>query len=155
MTSSPQPSVTLRFKRLDDRAILPEYKSALAAGLDLAACLPPGETIVIPPREIRMIRCGFAMAIPPGYEGQVRPRSGLASKFGVTLPNSPGTIDADYRGEMMVPLINHGQQPYTVEHGSRVAQLVIAAVAHARLEEVDSLDDTPRGAGGFGATGGH
>lgn len=150
-----QPRVTLRFKRLDPRAVLPEYKTALAAGLDLAACVPEGQTVTIPPREIRMIRCGFAMAIPPGYEGQVRPRSGLASKFGVTLPNAPGTVDADYRGEMMVPLINHGSEPYVVEHGARVAQLIIAPVAHAAVEEVHELDGTVRGAGGFGSTGGH
>lgn len=150
-----QPRVTLRIQRLDPRAVLPEYKSALAAGLDLAACLPEGQTVVIPPGQIRMIRCGFAMAIPPGFEGQVRPRSGLASKFGVTLPNAPGTIDADYRGEMMVPLINLGREPYTVEHGTRVAQLVIAPVAHAEVTTVHELDHTPRGAGGFGSTGGH
>ncbi len=145
--------VTLRLKRLDARAILPDYKSDLAAGMDLAACLPEGERIVIAPRQIAMIRLGFAVAIPPGFEAQVRPRSGLASRFGVTLPNAPGTVDADYRGEMMVPLINHGPEPFTVEHGTRVAQMVIAPVAHARLDVVDELDSTARGSGGFGSTG--
>ncbi len=148
MTDSP---VSLRVKRLDPRATLPAYQSELAAGLDLAACL--GEPITIDPGRIAMVRTGIAIAVPPGYEAQVRPRSGLASKHGVSMPNAPGTIDADYRGEVLVPVINHGREPFTVTHGMRIAQMVIAPVAHARVAEVDSLDETRRGAGGFGSTG--
>lgn len=147
------PSVPVRVKRLDPRAILPEYKSDLAAGMDLSACMGEGEKITIGPKQIVMVRCGFAMALPEGFEAQVRPRSGLASKFGVTLPNAPGTVDADYRGEMMVPLINHGPEPFVVEHGTRVAQMVIAPVSRAAMAVVDELDTTARGAGGFGSTG--
>ena len=146
-------TVNIRLKRLDPRAIVPEYKSDLAAGMDLAACVPEGEKVTIMPRQIAMIRLGFAVAIPAGYEAQVRPRSGLASRFGVTLPNAPGTVDADYRGEMMVPLINHGPEPFVVEHGTRVAQMVIAPVSHAQVAVVEELDATVRGAGGFGSTG--
>jgi dUTP pyrophosphatase len=105
------------------------------------------------PGEIRVIPCGFAMAIPPGFEAQMRPRSGLSSKHGLTLINSPGTVDADYRGEVRVPLVNHGKEPFTVERGMRVAQMVIAAVPSVTFEEVEELDETARGAGGFGHTG--
>jgi dUTP pyrophosphatase len=143
----------LRIRKLDPRAILPQYHSALAAGLDLAACLAEGQRLEVPPGAIVVVPTGFAMAIPEGYEAQIRPRSGLASKFGVTLPNSPGTIDADYRGEVKVPLINLGKAPFTVEHGTRIAQMVIAPVAHASVQVVDELDETARGAGGFGSTG--
>ena len=121
--------------------------------MDLAACLPEGEVVVIPPGEVRMIPCGFAMALPHGWEAQVRPRSGLASKHLVTLPNTPGTIDADYRGQVMAPLLNHGKQAFTVEHAMRIAQMVIAPVARALVVEVESLDETARGEGGFGSTG--
>ncbi len=152
MTDSP----ALRVKKLDPRAALPAYQSELAAGLDLAACLPPDSTgVVIAPGRIARIGTGLAVAIPPGFEGQVRPRSGLASKLGVTLPNAPGTIDADYRGEVIIALINLGPEPYTVTHGMRVAQMIIAPVAHATVREVAELDDTRRGSGGFGSTGGH
>jgi dUTP pyrophosphatase len=151
-TSRPPP---VRIKLLSPRATTPRYQTDLAAGLDLAACLPEGERVTIQPRDIAMIPCGFAIAIPRGYEGQVRPRSGLASKLGVTLPNAPGTIDADYRGEVKVPLINHGREPYVVEHGTRIAQMVIAPILHADLRIVEDLDETSRGAGGFGSTGGH
>lgn len=151
--------VVVRFRRLDTHATLPAYQTAHAAGLDLAACLPrvPFQTdeVIIRPGEIKKIPLGFAVAIPIGYEGQVRPRSGLSTRFGVTVPNAPGTVDADYRGEMFVALINLGPEPYTVRHGARVAQMVIAPVSHARIEEVDELDETPRGAGGFGSTGDH
>jgi|SRR6185295_15506758 len=143
----------LQIKKLDVRAVTPRYHSDLAAGLDLSACLGEGERIVIEPGRIAMVKTGIAIAIPAGYEAQVRPRSGLASKFGVTLPNSPGTIDADYRGEVMVPLINHGREPFTVEHGARIAQMVIAPVSRAAVVEVESLDGTARGVGGFGSTG--
>lgn len=144
---------TLHVRKLDPRAVTPAYQSALAAGLDLAACLPDGETLTILPGRIAVVRTGFAVAIPAGYEGQVRPRSGLATKFGVTLPNAPGTIDADYRGELMVPLINLGSEPFEVSHGMRVAQMVIAPVAKARVQEVEDLEATVRGVGGFGSTG--
>lgn len=103
--------------------------------------------------DILFIACGFAMAVPVGYEAQVRPRSGLASKHGISMPNAPGTIDADYRGEVKVPLINLGRNPFVIEPGMRIAQMVIAPVAHCVLEEVDTLDETIRGDGGFGSTG--
>ncbi len=146
----------LRVKRLDDRAILPQYKSQLAAGLDLAACLPRhdmGETVTLQPMQIVKIPLGYACAIPPGYEGQVRPRSGLSTKFGISLPNAPGTIDADYRGEMFIALINLSTQPYTISHGDRIAQMIIAPIAHATIREVEELEDTDRGSNGFGSTG--
>lgn len=143
----------VRLKRLDPRASLPAYQTEGAAGMDLSACLPQGETLTLQPGDIRLIPLGFALAIPRGYEGQVRPRSGLASKFGVTVPNAPGTIDSDYRGPMIVALQNLGREPFTVEHGMRIAQLVIAPVTRAALVEVASLDATERGSGGFGSTG--
>lgn len=140
-------------KKVSPRATVPAYQSARAAGLDLAACLPEGEQILIRPGEIARVPIGIAMAIPDGFEGQVRPRSGLASKHGVTLPNAPGTIDADYRGEVLVPLINLGREAFEVTHGLRVAQMVIAPCVRATLEEVSELDPTERGHGGFGSTG--
>lgn len=143
--------VALRFKRLSTLADLPAYQTAHAAGMDLHAAI--SESVTIEPGEIRMIPCGFAMAVPVGFEAQVRPRSGLASKHGISMPNAPGTIDADYRGEVKVPLINLGKQPFVVERNMRIAQMVIAAVAHCAVEEVDDLDETARGAGGFGSTG--
>ena len=123
-----------------------------AAGFDLAAAVPP-EGVTLAPGEIRVIPCGFAMALPAGFEAQVRPRSGLATKHAVTLINSPGTIDADYRGEVMVPLVNHGSQPFTVERGMRIAQMLILPVSRAEIVEVEELDETTRGEGGFGHTG--
>lgn len=146
-----RPRVPVR--RLDERAQVPAYQTALAAGLDMAACLPDGESITIFPGKIALVPTGIALAIPPGFEGQVRPRSGLSTRHGVTVPNAPGTIDADYRGEIKVALMNLGSEPFTVEHGMRVAQLVIAPVAHAVVEEVETLDETDRGSGGFGSTG--
>jgi dUTP pyrophosphatase len=119
--------------------------------MDLAACVE--REIVIAPGAITRVPCGFAMALPPGWEGQVRPRSGLAARHGIGIPNAPGTIDSDYRGEVQVPLINFGRDPFTVTHGMRIAQLVIAPVARAQCREVRELDDTSRGAGGFGSTG--
>ena len=150
----------LRILPLDPRAEPPAYHSDLAAGLDIAAFLPDHpEGIILNPitqgGTVVMVPTGFAMAIPPGFEAQVRPRSGLAAKFAVTLPNSPGTIDADYRGEVRVPLINLGQAPYTILHGARIAQMVIASVARAQIFVVATLDQTQRGSGGFGSTGGH
>lgn len=138
-------------KKLDPRAALPAYQSAQAAGMDLAACL--GEPITIDPGRIALIRTGLAIAVPPGYEAQVRPRSGLSTKHGISMPNTPGTIDADYRGEVIVPVINLGREAFTVTHAMRIAQMVIAPVAHAAIEEVAELDATDRGAGGFGSTG--
>jgi dUTP pyrophosphatase len=122
-----------------------------SAGFDLAAAVS-GPT-KIAPGEIRLIPCGFAMAIPAGYEGQVRPRSGLASKHGITMINTPGTIDSDYRGEVHVPLINLGKNDFTVERAMRIAQLVILPVPAVEMVEVDALDETKRGKGGFGHTG--
>ncbi len=148
---APPATPELRWRRLRAEAVLPEYKSDGAAGLDLAACLDAPLTIA--PGAIERVPCGFAMALPAGYEGQVRPRSGLATKHGVTVPNAPGTIDSDYRGEVMVALINLGGEAFTVEPGMRVAQLVIAPVARAVVVETDDLDETARGAGGFGSTG--
>ena len=130
---------------------LPQYQTEFSAGMDLPAAV---ETpVVIDPGQIAMIPTGLAMAIPPGHEGQVRPRSGLAIKHGLTVVNAPGTIDADYRGEVKVGLINLGQEAVTVKRGDRVAQLIIAAVTQALPVEVDTLSETARGAGGFGHTG--
>ena len=144
-------AVPLLFKRLSNLADLPRYQTEHAAGMDLHAAI--SESVTIAPGEIRMIPCGFAMAVPVGFEAQVRPRSGLASRHGIGMPNSPGTIDSDYRGEVTVPLINLGRQPFTVERNMRIAQMVIAPVAHCAVEEVEELDATVRGAGGFGSTG--
>ncbi|MFZ5587197.1 MAG: dUTP diphosphatase [Thermodesulfobacteriota bacterium] len=130
---------------------LPAYMTAEAAGLDLPAAL--AEPISIAPGAIVKVPTGFKLAIPPGHEGQVRPRSGLAVKHGLTVVNAPGTIDADYRGEVMVALINLGPAAVTIARGDRVAQLVIAPVARAELTEVDELPSSRRGEGGFGHTG--
>ncbi|MEM9372292.1 MAG: dUTP diphosphatase [Planctomycetota bacterium] len=142
--------------KLDPNARVPEYKTAGAAGMDLSACLrrhEQGHEVVIEPGAIEKIPLGFAVAIPEGFEGQVRPRSGLATRHGVTVPNAPGTVDSDYRGEMFVALINLGREAHTVRHGDRIAQLVIAPVTQASMVEVESLDETARGSGGFGSTG--
>jgi dUTP pyrophosphatase len=133
---------------------LPQYQSALAAGLDLLAAVPADAPVTLAPGARAIVPTGLAIALPPGTEGQVRPRSGLAAKNGVTVLNSPGTIDADYRGEVGVILINHSAEPFAITRGMRIAQLVIAKVEQATFHEVDSLDDTARGAGGFGSTGG-
>ncbi|WP_293678560.1 dUTP diphosphatase [uncultured Phenylobacterium sp.] len=133
---------------------LPAYETAQAAGMDLRAAVPQDEPLVLRPGDRFPVPTGLAFALPPGFEGQVRPRSGLAFKNGVTCLNSPGTVDADYRGEVKVILINHGPEDFTVRRGDRIAQLVIAPVAQARWAEVASLDETARGAGGFGSTGG-
>ena len=122
-----------------------------AAGFDLCAAV--SEPVTLKPREIRLIACGFAIALPAGYEAQVRPRSGLASRNGITLINAPGTIDADYRGEVQVPLINHGPKPFTIERGMRIAQMLILPVPRTRWVEVTDLPATTRGDGGFGHTG--
>lgn len=145
--------LTVRFKRLSSRATLPRYQTDHAAGMDLHADLSGAGNVVLQPGEIHLIPCGFAMAVPQGYEAQVRPRSGLATRHGVSMPNAPGTIDADYRGEVKVPLINLGSEPVTIIHGMRIAQMVIAPVVRCRVEEVEVLDETLRGQGGFGSTG--
>ena len=129
----------------------PAYQSAGAVGLDLRAAV--AEPMTLAPGERRLVPTGYAVAIPPGYEGQVRPRSGLALRHGVTVLNAPGTVDPDYRGELKVLLINLGDAPFTVATGDRVAQLVLCPVAAAELEPVAALDPTPRGSGGYGSTG--
>ncbi|HVY39638.1 MAG TPA: dUTP diphosphatase [Polyangia bacterium] len=141
----------VRFVKLRPGASAPRYMSEGAAGMDLASAAP--EPITIPPGGRAAVPTGLAFEIPAGFEGQVRARSGLARKFGIGLPNAPGTIDADYRGEVAVLLVNWGSEPFVVNPGDRVAQLVIAPVAIAELEEVAELSDTARGAGGFGHTG--
>lgn len=129
----------------------PRYQTEGAAGMDLHAAVPSPLTIA--PGDRALVPTGWAIAIPPGFEGQVRPRSGLALRSGVTVLNAPGTIDCDFRGEIQVLLVNHGQAPFVVSAGDRIAQLVICPVARAELREVDALDTTARGAGGYGSTG--
>jgi dUTP diphosphatase len=133
---------------------LPSYQSGLAAGLDLIAAVPAGAPLMLAPGARALIPTGIAVALPPGTEAQVRPRSGLAVRHGLTVLNAPGTIDADYRGEIQVLLINLGGEAVAITRGLRIAQLVIATVARAQLREVERLDETPRGTGGFGSTGG-
>ena len=132
---------------------LPAYESALAAGMDLRAAVPDEAPFVLKPGSRHAVPTGLAFALPPGFEGQVRPRSGLALKAGVTCLNTPGTIDADYRGEVKVILINLGEEDFTIRRGDRIAQLVIAPVVQASWREVENLDETARGANGFGSTG--
>ena len=144
-------AVRVEIRKLRDDAVVPKYMSDHAAGMDLCAALDEG--VELQPGHRAAIDTGLAMAIPPGYEGQVRPRSGLAKGLGVTVVNAPGTIDADYRGPVMVLLINLGQRPARIEPGERIAQLVIAPVVRAEVATVDELAPTARGAGGFGSTG--
>ena len=132
---------------------LPAYQSVLAAGLDLLAAVPEDAPVVLAPGKYALVPTGLSIALPPGYEAQVRPRSGLAAKHGVTVLNAPGTVDADYRGEIGVPLINHGDVPFTIRRGERIAQMVIASVVQAELIQVTTLSATARGSGGFGSTG--
>lgn len=146
------PELIVQVRRLDATAVLPRYMTALAAGVDLHAALVVG--ISLAPGERTLVPTGLALAIPVGYEGQVRPRSGLALKKGLTLVNSPGTIDADYRGEVGIIIINHGQDVVTIAPGERIAQLIIAPVVRAEFVEVNELGATSRNAGGFGHTGG-
>ena len=145
----------LRVQRLDhgrDLA-LPRYETAGAAGLDLVAANPADAPVVIEPLRRALVPTGLAIQLEPGYEAQVRPRSGLAFRHGVTVLNAPGTVDADYRGEVQVLLVNLGQEPFTVTRGMRVAQLVVAPVTGVELVEVEQIDGTARSAGGFGSTG--
>lgn len=145
----------LRFLRLADNPDLPlpEYATQGAAGFDFRACVPADAPVTIPPGGRALISSGFAVAVPQGWELQVRPRSGLAVKHGVTVVNAPGTVDSDYRGTVGICLINHGAEPFTVSRGDRIAQGVVAAAAQATMIEAASLDETERGAGGFGSTG--
>ena len=133
---------------------LPSYQSALAAGMDLMAAVPADAPLVIAPGARALVPTGIAIALAEGTEGQVRPRSGLAMRHGLTVANAPGTIDADYRGEVQVLLVNLGSESVNIIRGMRIAQLVVAPITRARLREVASLDETPRGSGGFGSTGG-
>lgn len=149
LSAAAPPALVIR--RLRPDAVLPRYMTELAAGMDLTAALDEG--IVLPPGGRAAVSTGLALAIPPGYEGQVRPRSGLARDRGVTVLNAPGTIDADYRGEVMVLLVNHGQEPARIEPGQRIAQLVLAKVEMLSIREADELPSTSRAAGGFGSTG--
>ena len=132
---------------------LPAYQSAHAAGLDLLAAVPEATPMTIAPGQYALVPTGLCIALPPGYEAQVRPRSGLAAKHGVTVLNAPGTVDADYRGEIGVLLINHGNAPFPIRRGERIAQMVIAPVVQVELVPSASLPDTGRGSGGFGSTG--
>ena len=147
---SPEP-IPVMVKRLPhfEGLTLPAYATAGAAGMDVLAA----EDVTLAPGERWPVATGLALAIPHGYEIQVRPRSGLALKHGISVPNAPGTIDSDYRGELKVILINHGQTPFEVRRGDRIAQLVFAPVVQASWLKVDDLDETERGAGGFGSTG--
>ena len=132
---------------------LPAYQTAEAAGLDLLAAVPVETPLILPPGKYVMVPTGLTIALPPGFEAQVRPRSGLAAKHGVTVLNSPGTVDADYRGEINVLLINHGDAPFPIRRGERIAQMVIAPVVQAQLVAAEQLSVTERGSGGFGSTG--
>jgi len=145
-------ALTVRIKRLRPDAVVPRYMTELAAGMDLVAAID--EPVRVESRGRATIGTGIAVSIPEGYEAQIRPRSGLAARHGVTLVNTPGTIDADYRGEIRVIVVNHGNEPFTVRPGDRVAQMVVGPVARVEWLEVDDLDATARGGGGFGHTGG-
>jgi len=148
-------STEVRIKQLPHGAglPLPAYQTAFAAGLDLVAAVPIEGPVEIAPGDRALLPTGIAIALPSGNEAQIRPRSGLALRHGVTVLNAPGTIDADYRGELQVILVNHGSETFVVQRGMRIAQLVIAPIQHAKLVESDDLDSTGRAAGGFGSTG--
>jgi dUTP pyrophosphatase len=148
-------SVPVQIKWLAHGAGLPvpQLATAHAAGADLRAAIDAALPLTLMPGMRVLVPCGFAMALPPGYEAQVRPRSGLAARHGVTVLNSPGTIDADYRGEVMVILINFGEEPFVITRGERIAQMVVAPVSQPEWSGVEELDETGRGAGGFGSTG--
>lgn len=145
---------TVKFKRLAANIdlTLPSYATVGAAGMDLRACLPDG-SVILEPGDIRLIPTGFAVELPQGTEMQIRPRSGLATKHGILVPNSPGTVDEDYRGPVLVALLNAGREAFSINHGDRIAQAVIAPVLKPAIVETDTLSDTGRGAGGFGSTG--
>jgi len=147
--------VEVRITRLPHGADLPlpEYQSALAAGLDLLVAVPADAPLELSPGARALVPTGIAIALPPGFEAQVRPRSGLAARHGITVLNTPGTVDADYRGELQVILVNLGAEPFVVSRGMRIAQLIVAPVQRIKLVEVDALDSTVRAQGGFGSTG--
>lgn len=147
--------VKVELRTLDnfDGLDLPAYETDLAAGVDLRAAIDADSPFELKPGARTLVPTGFAMALPPGYEAQIRPRSGLAYKNGITVVNTPGTIDADYRGEVKILLINHGSDVFTISRGDRIAQMIVAPVTQADFELVDSLSDTARGAGGYGSTG--
>lgn len=147
--------ISVIIKRFEHGADLPTpaYKSSDASGCDLAAAVPADAPLVLPPGGRALVPTGFAMALPSGYEGQVRPRSGLSIEQGVTVINAPGTIDADYRGEIRVPIINLGSETFTITRGMRIAQLVVAPVTRAVFVEAEMLSETDRGESGFGSTG--
>ena len=149
------PSIKIEVRRLPhgEGLALPDYQSAMAAGLDLLAAVPQDAPVVLAPGKYALIPTGLTIALPFGFEAQVRPRSGLAAKHGVTVLNAPGTVDADYRGEIGVLLINHGDKPFPVRRGERIAQMVIASVGRSELIGVSTLPSTDRGGGGFGSTG--
>ena len=149
-------SVELRVMRLPHGAglPLPAYQSEHAAGLDLVAAVADGAPLTLAPGARALVPTGLAIELPPGFEGQVRPRSGLALKSGVTVLNAPGTIDADYRGEVSVLLVNHGSEPVEIKRGARIAQLIVAPVVRVNWQESPALSETNRGAGGYGSTGG-
>jgi dUTP pyrophosphatase len=146
-----QPRVALKRLPHGEGLPLPAYQTEGSAGADLCAALD--EPLVLQPGAFAAVPSGFAVAVPEGYEIQVRPRSGLAARHGVTILNAPGTIDSDYRGELMALLVNHGPTPFTIRHGERIAQLVLAPIVTAGFAEVEELDATARGQGGFGSTG--
>lgn len=152
-----EPMVRVIWEDWADRALpLPSYETAGAAGADIRANLRPEDRdsgIVLAPMQRSILATGIRVEIPTGFEMQIRPRSGLAVKYGITLPNTPGTIDSDYRGPLGVALVNLGAEPYTIRHGDRIAQCVVAPVVQARFQVVEALGDTARGAGGFGSTG--
>jgi dUTP pyrophosphatase len=152
---APKASATVRILRLPhgEALPLPSYHSKHAAGLDIVASVPEAQPVELMPGSRALVPTGFALELPHGFEAQLRPRSGLALKHGVTLLNSPGTIDADYRGEVMVLLANLGSEAFTVRRGDRIAQLVVAPVAHVEVVSVEALGETDRGQGGFGSTG--
>ncbi|MGI9439485.1 MAG: dUTP diphosphatase [Parvibaculales bacterium] len=147
------PSIKIKILPHGKELDLPRYETAGAAGMDLSAAIAEGETLTLAPNTHTLVPTGLIMAIPSGYEAQIRPRSGLANKFGVSVLNTPGTIDSDYRGEVQVMLINFGAQDFTIKRGDRIAQMIIAPIVQAQLQQVETLDETARGAGGFGSTG--
>jgi len=148
-------SLSIKVRRLPHNADLPlpAYETAQSAGMDLRAAVPEDAPMTLSPGARALVPTGLAIALPAGFEAQVRPRSGLALKHGITCLNSPGTVDADYRGELQVLLINLGAEPFVIKRGERIAQMIVAAVTQSAWVEVETLDDTARGAGGFGSTG--
>ncbi len=154
MTLSAPIPVKVTYDQGADQAVpLPTYETAGAAGADLRANLPDKGSITLEPGARVLVPTGLRLEIPEGYEIQIRPRSGLALKHGITLPNTPGTIDSDYRGPLGVIVLNAGQDPFTITHGDRIAQMILAPVVQARFELAENLNETARGAGGFGSTG--